>query len=66
VLSISSAIDLSQSFAQEPAVSRHHIFLALAALSLVFPTSRRIVVGTVRNVVAPIIAVLFIIAMRVR
>ncbi len=47
-------------------MSRHHIFLALAALSLVFPTSRRIVVGTVRNVVAPIIAVLFIIAMRVR
>ena len=66
MVSISTAVDLSQSFAQEPAVSRHHIFLALAALSLVFPTSRRIVINTVRNVITPIIAVLFVIAMRVR
>ena len=47
-------------------MSRYHVFLALAALALVFPTSRRIVINTVRNVITPIIAVLFVIAMRVR
>jgi hypothetical protein len=47
-------------------MSRHHLFLALAALALVFPGSRRIVIETVRNVVTPIVAVLFVIAMRLR
>lgn len=51
---------------EEFALSWHHIFLALAVVALLFPTSRRIVIETARNVVTPIIAVLFLIAMRVR
>ena len=47
-------------------MSWHHLILALTALALLFPASRRILVETVRAVVTPIIAVLFFIAMRVR
>ncbi len=43
-----------------------HIALALVALALVFPTSRRILIETIRNVVRPIIAVLFLFAVRLR
>ncbi|MGA7540690.1 MAG: hypothetical protein WBW93_18175 [Steroidobacteraceae bacterium] len=47
-------------------MSRHNLILALAVLALLFPTSRRIVIETVRAVSAPIVAVLFLLAMRVR
>lgn len=48
------------------AVSWHHIFLTLAIVALLFPTSRRLVIETAQNVIAPIVAVLFMIAMRLR
>ncbi len=47
-------------------MSWHHIILALAVVALLFPTSRRFVIEAVRNVIAPIVAVLFVIAMRLR
>lgn len=47
-------------------MSWHHIFLALAAVALLFPTSRRIVIETAQNIMTPIVAVLVLIAMRVR
>ncbi|MGC8520078.1 MAG: hypothetical protein ACP5P4_16410 [Steroidobacteraceae bacterium] len=43
---------------------KHWLVLALIALALVFPTSRRILIETIRNVFRPIIAVLFLIAVR--
>jgi preprotein translocase subunit SecB len=54
------------SFVEEFAVSRHHLFLAIAIAALLFPTSRRVIVETARAVIAPIVAVLFLIAMRLR
>ena len=47
-------------------MSLHYIVLALVALALVFPSSRRFLFDWVRIVVSPIIAVLFLIAMRLR
>jgi hypothetical protein len=47
-------------------VSRHHLFLAIAIAALLFPTSRRVIVEMARAVIAPIVAVLFLIAMRLR
>jgi hypothetical protein len=43
---------------------RHALFVVLAVLALVFPVSRRIVLETLRNVVTPIIAVLWFMALR--
>ena len=48
------------------AVSGHRIFLALAVVAFLFPTTRRVMIETARAVIAPIIAVLFLIAMRLR
>ncbi len=45
---------------------QHWLVLALIALALVFPTSREILIETIRNVVRPIIAVLFLLALRLR
>jgi hypothetical protein len=56
----------SRGFIEDLAVSRYHIFLAVAVAALLFPTSRRIVIQTARNIMAPIVAVLFMIAMRLR
>ena len=53
-------------FIEEFAVSWYHVILALAILAFLFPRSRRILVDTVRNVLAPIVAVLFVIATRLR
>jgi len=47
-------------------MSLHNLVLALVAVALVLPSSRRFVFELVRSVVSPIIAVLFFIAMRVR
>jgi hypothetical protein len=47
-------------------VSGHHIFLALVVVALLFPSTRRVIIETARNVIAPIVAVLFVIAMRLR
>ena len=47
-------------------MSPHNLFLLLAGLALLFPASRRLVLKTVRNVAAPIIAVLWLIALRLR
>lgn len=51
---------------EDLAVSRHRIFLALAVVAFLFPTTRRVMIETVRAVIAPIVAVLFLIAMRLR
>lgn len=53
-------------FHEDFLVSWHHIFLSLAFVAFLFPTSRRFVIETVRNVVTPLVAVLFFIAMRLR
>jgi hypothetical protein len=45
-------------------VFKHWLALALIALALFFPTSRRLMIETIRNVTRPIIAVLFLIALR--
>ncbi len=45
---------------------QHWLVLALIAVALIFPTSRRILIETIRNVVRPIIAVLFLLAVRLR
>jgi hypothetical protein len=47
-------------------VFQHWFILALIALALIFRTSRRIVIETIRNVVRPIVAILFFIAVRLR
>ncbi|MDA8347472.1 MAG: hypothetical protein M0038_01475 [Pseudomonadota bacterium] len=47
-------------------MSGHHIFLALAVVAFLFPTTRRVVIETARSVIAPIVAILFMIAMRLR
>lgn len=47
-------------------MSWHHIFLTLAIVAFLFPTSRRLVIETARNVIAPMVVVLFMIAMRLR
>jgi hypothetical protein len=47
-------------------VFQHWFILALIALALIFPTSRRILIETIRNVVRPIVAILFFIAVRLR
>lgn len=47
-------------------MSLYHLFLLLAVLALLFPVSRRILLQTVWNVATPIIAVLWLIALRLR
>ena len=47
-------------------MSLHRIVLSLVALALIFPGSRRFLFDWARIVVSPIIAVLFLIAMRLR
>ena len=47
-------------------MSPHNLLSILAVLALLFPASRRFVLETVRNVAAPIIAVLWFIALRLR
>ena len=47
-------------------MSLHYIAIPLVALALVFPSSRRFLFDWVRIVVSPIVAVLFLIAMRLR
>ena len=56
----------SGGFIEDFAVSGHRIFLALAVVAFLFPTTRRVMIETARAVIAPIVAVLFLIAMRLR
>jgi hypothetical protein len=53
-------------FIEDIVVTWHHLFLAVAVLAFLFPASRRFIIETVRSVVAPLVAVLFFIAMRLR
>lgn len=56
----------SGGFIEYFAVSGHRIFLALAVVAFLFPTTRRVMIETARAVLASIVAVLFLIAMRLR
>ena len=47
-------------------MSGHRIFLALAIVAFLYPTTRRVMIETARAVIAPIVAVLFLIAIRLR
>lgn len=47
-------------------MSGHRILLALAVVAFLFPTTRRVMIETAQAVIAPIVAVLFLIAMRLR
>jgi hypothetical protein len=47
-------------------MDHHHLILALAVLVLLFPSTRRIVLETLRPIAAAIGAVLFIIGARQR
>lgn len=47
-------------------MSAHHIFLALVVVVFLFPSMRRFIIELARSVIAPIVAILFVIAMRLR